>query len=235
MHANRQLLIDVDDLSVKRGGEPVIDGVSFCIHTGEFIGLIGPNGAGKTTLLQAILGLLPATSGQISRSTAHIAYVQQDAGRYNGIVPISVLEVVRLGAAGSAELARQALQTVGLAGLENRRFTELSGGQKQRVAIAKALAANADLLILDEPTTGIDEQTQADFYATLRTLQVKGIAIVLVAHEVENVLRQVNRLLYLNRTLLYDGDPSQFDAHKHMPAFYEQQHHAMHHERQKRA
>jgi zinc transport system ATP-binding protein len=228
LHVNKELLVDVDNISVRLGAEMVIDHVSFCIHRGEFIGLIGPNGAGKTTLLRVVLGLLKPTTGKAQKKHAVVGYIPQRGSLYNATVPISVLEVVRLGA-GSKEAARRALEETGMSAFAGKRFTELSGGQQQRVAIAKALAGNAELLILDEPTTGIDEHSQAEFYALLHNLQAKGITIIMVSHEVEMVVKLVTRIICLNRGILYDGPPEHFEADKYLPSAYKAQHLLLHH------
>jgi zinc transport system ATP-binding protein len=228
-HAHRQLLIDVDNLTVRLGNETALDNVSFCVHAGEFIGLIGPNGAGKTTLLRAMLGLQKPDEGHIAEINHTISYIPQHGNLYNGSVPMSVIEVVKLGSAGSKELALDALNQVGLEGVAKRRFSDLSGGQRQRVAIAKALASNPDILILDEPTTGIDEHSQAEFYETLHRLHQKNITIITVAHEVDTLLKQAGRVICLNRTIQYDGPAADFDPNKHMPSFYKEQHQLHHH------
>jgi len=228
-HARKQTLIDVDNLTVHLGGEVALDNVSVCVHAGEFIGIIGSNGAGKTTLLRTILGLIRPTAGKISQKESVISYIPQNGNLYNGTVPISVLEVVKLGAAGSASIAKDSLKMVGLDGLENRRFTDLSGGQRQRVSIAKALSSNPDILILDEPTTGIDERSQEEFYQILHDLQNKGITIVTVGHEIETLIKHATRIICLNRKLLYDGPPETFDPQKHLPTFYKSQHELLHH------
>jgi zinc transport system ATP-binding protein len=229
LHANRELLIDVDNVSVRLGVETVIDRVSFCFHKGEFIGLIGPNGAGKTTLLRVVLGLTKPTTGKVRTAGEVIGYVPQRGGLYNAVVPMSVLEVVRLGA-GTKAAAQRALEETGMDAYAHKRFTELSGGQQQRVAIAKALAGNAELLILDEPTTGIDEQSQTEFYSLLQSLQRKGITIVMVSHEVDTVTKLVTRVICLNRSILYDGPPEHFEADKYLPAAYKAQHLLLHHQ-----
>lgn len=229
LHANKQLLIDIDDLTVHMGSEIALDKVSFCIHAGEFIGLIGTNGAGKTTLLRTILGLIPEYEGKIDKLSGVISYIPQHGNTYNGTVPISVMEVVKLGSGGSANLAKKALRTVNMEHVADKRFTDLSGGQRQRVTIAKALAINPDILILDEPTTGIDENSQAEFYETLGQLNKKGITIIMVAHEIETITEHVTRVVCINRKVLYDGPPKQFDAQKHMPSFYQKQHEMLHH------
>lgn len=110
-----------------------------------------------------------------------------------------------------------------------RPFTQLSGGQQQRVLIAKALAGNPSFLILDEPTTGIDENSQANFYKLLEDLNHKGIGIVMVSHDVDAVLRQVSRVICLNRTILYDGAPEHFEAERYMSQLYAEKHKLLHH------
>jgi zinc transport system ATP-binding protein len=229
LHASKELLLDVDNLSVLFGAELAIDNVSFCIHKGEFIGLIGPNGAGKTTLLRAVLDLLPPSTGHIKRSKMITGYIPQRGALYNGTVPMSVLEVVKLGSKGSSAAAMQALASVRLEDFSQKKFTELSGGQQQRVSIAKALAGNADLLILDEPTTGIDEHSQTEFYTLLQSLRARGITVVMVSHEVETVLRLVTRVICLNRSVLYDGPPEHFEADRYLPKAYALQHVQLHH------
>jgi zinc transport system ATP-binding protein len=229
LHADKRLLIDADNVSVRLSGDLAIDQVSVCIHSGEFIGLIGPNGAGKTTLLRTLLGLITPTTGVIHRERAAYDYIPQRGNVYSGLTPLSVLEVVLLGSRGDRTKAHQALKAVHIDGLAQRRFNELSGGQQQRVAIAKALAASAEVLILDEPTTGIDERSQVEFYDILRTLQAQGITIIMVSHEVDAVLRLVTRVICLNRTILYDGSPEHFEADKYLPAVYKHQHRQLHH------
>lgn len=227
-HKQETLLLDIDNLSVKYGSEYAIKDISFCVHSGEFIGLIGPNGAGKTTLLKAVLGLLEPTDGKVMRQQASIGYVPQHSAAYSGIVPISVLEIVSLGA--NPELAMQALAKVHMQNLAGKKFTELSSGQQQRVGIAKALAGNADVLVLDEPATGIDERSQTEFYKLLHELQSQGVTIILVSHEVDTVLKLVTRVICLNRSVLYDGPPKHFEADKYMPKVYKQQHVRLHHQ-----
>lgn len=229
MHASKELLIDVDNVTVRFGAEPTVDSVSFCVHQGEFIGLIGPNGAGKTTLLRAILGLLRPSRGTIRLHSANIGYIPQRGALYNGAVPISVLEVVCLGSRGSSPVALEALRKVRMETMAHLQFNQLSGGQQQRISLAKALAGNADILILDEPTTGIDERSQTEFYDLLRSLQHQGVTIVMVSHEVDTVLRLVTRVVCLNRTVLYDGLPEHFEADKYLPRVYNMQHLQLHH------
>lgn len=229
MHASKTVLIDVDNLTVKLGAEKVIDNISFCIHSGEFIGLIGPNGAGKTTLLKVLLGLLQPTKGAITNNAGAIGYIPQRGSMHDGQIPMSVSEVVRLGSKGDEAVARQTLADVNMSEFTSKRFTELSGGQQQRVLIAKALAANPSLLILDEPTTGIDERSQTEFYQILAKLHGRGITVVLVSHDIDTVLAQVNRVICLNRIILYDGPPEHFETDQYLPQFYATKHRVLHH------
>lgn len=230
LHASRRLLADIDGLSVKLGQETVLRDVSLCIHSGEFLGLIGPNGAGKTTLLKATLGLLPAAKGKVSLARRNaIAYIPQRSAMHDSQVPMSVLEVVKLGSRGDNARALQALESVRMAGSAQRRIADLSGGQQQRVAIAKALASSPDMLVLDEPTTGIDERSQNEFYDLLRTLQRQDIAIVMVSHDIDAVLKLVTRVVCINGGILYDGAPEHFEADKFLPNFYKAQHRMLHH------
>lgn len=222
--------ISIDNLSVRYGTETVLDTVSCRVSKGEFIGLIGPNGAGKTTLLRVILGLIVPSSGAvIHRYNTVLGYVPQRGNLYNGTVPISVLEVVMLGADGSKSKAMEALRSVRMEAYASKRFTELSGGQQQRVSIAKALASKADVLILDEPTTGVDEHSQTDFYNLLRDLHERDTTIIVVSHEVDTVLKLVTRVICLNRTILYDGSVEQFEMAKYMPSAYAKYHVQLHH------
>jgi len=229
LHADSTLLVDVDNITVQIGAELVLDSVSFCIHSGEFIGLIGPNGAGKTTLLKTMLGLLKPTKGKVTMRQAAVGYIPQRGNIYNGTVPMSVLEIVKLGSRGSRPVALSALDDVDMTRFAGKSFQGLSGGQQQRVAIAKALASNADVLILDEPTTGIDERSQTAFYELLRGLQQKGITIIMVSHEVDTVLKLVTRVICLNRGILYDGPPEHFETDKYLPGAFRAQHIQLHH------
>lgn len=229
-HAHKELLIDIDNLTVRLGHETALDNVSFCVHAGEFIGIVGPNGAGKTTLLRSMLGLIKPNEGVINKSRATISYIPQHGNLYTGSVPMSVMEVVNLGARGSTAAALEALKQVGMQDAAKRRFSDLSGGQRQRVAIAKALASNPDILILDEPTTGIDEHSQTEFYETLHTLHERNITIITVAHEVDILTQQAERIICLNRDIQYDGPAAEFDAHMHLPSFYKDQHNKVHHQ-----
>ena len=150
--SQKAVLIDVDNVSVQRGSETALSDVSFCIHYGERVGIIGPNGAGKSTLLEVLVGNIKPGKGTVTYGSGKVAYVPQGGDGYNGIIPMSVWEVVMLGSGGDKKRATRALKEVNIESVADRKINNLSGGQRQRVIIAKALASQPKLLILDEPT-----------------------------------------------------------------------------------
>ena len=212
-------LISVDHVSFHYQSDVVLDDVTLEVRRGDFLGVIGPNGSGKTTLLKIMLGLLTPASGTVSLFGQPIAtftdwqkigYVPQKAGAAATIshVPISVEEVVGLGHAGSSKAVVRALRSVGMDAQRKKLLSELSGGQQQRVFIARALVTEPELLILDEPTVGVDVESQAAFYELLRTLHQKhGLTLVLVSHDIDVVAHEVKTVACINRTLIFHGTP----------------------------
>ncbi|MBM3450120.1 MAG: metal ABC transporter ATP-binding protein [Armatimonadetes bacterium] len=211
------------------GAERVLEDVTLSIEPGDFLGIIGPNGSGKTTLLSVLLGLRRPTQGGVRlfgtdvaafRESHRIGYVPQKATAFEPRFPASVFEVVISGRVRRAGLGRRfgpadraatldALHTVGMQDVRNRLIGELSGGQQQRVFIARALVTHPDLLVLDEPTVGVDIEAQDRFYALLRALSLQGTTLVLVSHDIGVVAREVTRLACLNRRLFFHGEPGE--------------------------
>jgi zinc transport system ATP-binding protein len=212
-------------------GAPVLVDVDLVIEEGDFLAVIGPNGSGKTTLVKIILGLLRPTSGEVrifDRTPAEfsdwprVGYIPQKATHIDPFFPASVEEVVGMallskrgkrGAAGREARAkvRRALEVVGMAGFAKGPVGRLSGGQQQRVFIARALVTSPRILFLDEPTTGVDAETQASFYDMLDRLnRSEGLTIVLVTHDIGIVNKHVNRVACLNQRLIYHGDHEAF-------------------------
>jgi ABC-type Mn2+/Zn2+ transport system ATPase subunit len=197
-----EALIRLQDLSLGYDGRAVLERVSFAIERGEFLALLGPNGAGKTTLLRGMLGLIPVLAGRIEYGfdwpTNPPGYVPQGE-RLNPIFPLTVLEVVLMGTYArlaplrpvgrrQRQLASVCLEQVGLADLARRPFWELSGGQKQRVLIARALAVEPVLLLLDEPTAGVDPDAAASIMELIAQLNHdRGLTVVLVSHQLRFV------------------------------------------------
>lgn len=211
-------ILSVENVSFAYGQNVILEHISFDLHRGDYVGVIGPNGGGKTTLLKIILGLLPAKSGEvrllgqpIARAAARsrVGYVPQYLANDIRALPATVAEVVASGSSlrGKALQAavKKGLKAAGVTALASRRIGELSGGERQRVLIARALASDPALLILDEPTSAIDASGQEDFYAFLRKLHKQGITIIIVSHDVDIVAHEVDTVLCLNRHLVCHG------------------------------
>jgi zinc transport system ATP-binding protein len=224
-------LVAVESVTFGYAAEAVVDDVSFAIAPGEYVGLVGPNGSGKSTLLRLILGLLEPDAGRIELFGAparafedreRVGYVAQDVTENTTAMPVTVSEVVLMGRfphagfgrvrAADRERAREALRTVGIDHLADRPITELSGGQRQRAYIARALAAEAELLVLDEPTVGVDAESVTAFFELLESLNDDGMTTLLVEHDIGAVLEHTDRVLCLNRELYFDGTPAAFEA-----------------------
>ncbi len=218
-------------VSFSYDGNPVLIDVDLAIEAGDFLAIIGPNGSGKTTLVKIILGLLRPSSGEVEilgRPPAEftdwdkIGYIPQKATHIDPFFPASVEEVVGMALASArrkrdlpareARLrVRQALDAVGMAEFGKNSIGRLSGGQQQRVFIARALVTSPQVLFLDEPTTGVDADTQAAFYDMLDRLNKdEGLTIVLVTHDIGIVNKHVTRVACLNQRLVYHGDHAEF-------------------------
>lgn len=217
------ILLDGVTFSYDRA--PVLDDVSLEVPRGSFAALIGPNGAGKSTCLRILLGILRPQRGRVeifgrppSRQDEPIGYVPQRV-QIPGGFPLSALEVALMGRYGrlgpgrrprdeDREEARDALGMVGLADQAERRFADLSGGQQQRVLIARALATRPRLLLLDEPTAGLDPAARARFYVMVCDLQhARGLTLFCASHDVEVVSAHADQVFLLDRTLRAAGPP----------------------------
>jgi zinc transport system ATP-binding protein len=197
--------------------------ITFTVNEGDILGIIGPNGAGKSTLFRCILGLLEDYRGEIAifghdvrkdRRVLHeIGYIPQQRS-LDQTFPATVEEIVSLGLRGkgySKQKINSAIRTVELEPLADRRIGELSGGQQQRVLIAKALVNDAKLLILDEPTTSIDVETQNKFYSLIRTLNQKNkVTILWSSHDLDAINKIANKLACINKTMFFHGDTQEF-------------------------
>nr|WP_130614634.1 metal ABC transporter ATP-binding protein [Cohnella abietis] len=200
------------------GDSPCLEDVDVEIHSGEFVAVTGPNGASKTTLLKLALGLLQPWSGEVSRVRCRkdgkklaVGYVPQQVAAFNSGFPSKVLEFVCSGTymRGSwlrrinrkdRELAEQALKQIGMWEQRNRKIGELSGGQKQRICIARALAQEPDLLVLDEPTTGMDAQSRVQLYELLHScVNKRGVTVVMVTHDLSEAGSYLDRIIQLER------------------------------------
>ena len=222
-------VVEVSNVTFAYADRPVVEEVSLDVAAGEFLGLVGPNGSGKTTLLKLIIGLHRPDSGSVllfgdpaeeSKHGDRIGFVPQDVAGTKDEMPITVREVVRMGRYPNRLLSRftsadraavdDALARVEIGDIADRRVGRLSGGQRQRVFIARALAADADLLALDEPTVGVDAESREAFYDLLYELNEDGITIILIEHDIGIVTTHASKIACLNRELFFHGDPKTF-------------------------
>jgi zinc transport system ATP-binding protein len=230
MDPEKTNVVRADHLSVAYQDKLVLENITFDIHAGEFWGILGPNGSGKTTLLRAMLGLNEPFSGSIKifdknpvdlgPQRDRIGYVPQHA-IIDFNFPIKVKDVVLLGRSRKIgigkrvsridkEAAEKAMEFVEITDLADRQIGRLSGGQRQRVLIARALALEPEILLLDEPTAALDVNAAEGFYEWLHTTHEKmKLTLVLVSHDVGVVSRYVNAVACLNRTLVAHGLPSE--------------------------
>ncbi|GED64709.1 ABC transporter ATP-binding protein [Lysinibacillus sp. FSL M8-0216] len=225
-------LIDIENVSFQYDYTQVLKNISFRVEEGDFLALLGPNGSGKSTLLKILLGLLKPLSGEIklfgepSATFKHrewIGYVSQKSNAFNSGFPATVQEVVKSGLTKKLGLfkrpgreakgkVREALKAVGMDAFEHRNIGELSGGQQQRVFIARALVSDPKLLILDEPTVGIDHENVQSFYDMLAKLnREQGITMILVTHDVDTVSNRISHVACLNQTIHFHGYKNEFD------------------------
>ena len=207
----RDRVLQVEDLTYKIGSAWILRGVSFSLSRGEFAGIIGPNGAGKTTLIKAIVGDLSDYSGSI-KVTGRVGYLPQNPERSRDF-PISVREVVAMGlykergpfkrfSKSEWNTVDTLLKTTGIEGLGRRRAGTLSGGEYQRLMLARALASNPELLILDEPEAGVDEMGKSSFYRLLEKLKnEKNMGILMVSHDIGMVFEACDTIMCINKTL----------------------------------
>lgn len=210
-------VVEVTNVDFSYGTGNTLQGIDLQVTAGEFLGVIGPNGGGKTTLLKLIAGLLVPTSGQVrvfgqpaARSGRLIGYVPQFAD-VDRTFPITVQEVVLMGRLGlttflggyreeDKQAARRAMEQMGVWELRQRRLGNLSEGQRQRVLIARAVAGEPRLLLLDEPTASVDGEAEAAISEVLGRLH-KAITIIMVSHDLELLKSHVDRIIYVNRRL----------------------------------
>jgi zinc transport system ATP-binding protein len=229
-HAD-EAVVKLTSVSFQYEDKMVLEDISFSLHRGDFVGIVGPNGSGKSTLMKLILGLLPATHGKVElfgqplqkfRDWTKVGYVAQQVAHGAGGFPATVREVVSSGLVGKVgmfrrlqshhhEKVREVVERVGLSKKLNDRIGSLSGGQLQRVFIARALVAEPELLILDEPTVGVDQESIEQFYELLRSLKEEnGMTMMIVSHDVGVMTQWVNKVACLQRNLHFHGTAHEF-------------------------
>ncbi len=213
----KENLIDVKNARFSYDGRCVVDALEFSVCRGDFICVVGPNGSGKSTLVKGLLGIKQPSGGEIVRSRRiGIGYLPQQS-RTDDSFPATVGEIVLSGVDGGSPLpfatrkmkatAAAAMERLGIEKLATSRFGELSGGQRQRILLARAICRGKDMLLLDEPSTGLDPKISAEVYDMVSELhEHDGLAVVMVTHDYTAVARLCEKILHLDHTQLYFGD-----------------------------
>ena len=214
--------IEIKNLSVTYRTEPALWNIDLAFPKGKMIAIVGPNGAGKSTLIKAIMGLVPITAGKVqvfgksySKQRSKVAYVPQ-RGSVDWDFPTDALDVVEMGLYGklgwlrrpnsnSKEKARDCLKKVGLEDYADRQIGQLSGGQQQRVFVARALAQDPEIYLMDEPLNGVDAITEKTILAVLENIRKEGKTVVMVHHDLQTVDKYFDWVVMLNRGLISTG------------------------------
>ena len=232
--------VELEEVDFSYGEIRVLEGINLTVEAGDFLGIIGPNGSGKTTLLRIMLGLLEPDHGRVRlfghppssfRQWGRLGYVPQKA-TLDPALPATVQEVVATGLvpalglwgrvrAAERRRIQEVLAHVGMDAHAGARIGALSTGQQQRVLIARALVSNPEMLILDEPTGGVDPEAQTSLYALLHHLnRERDVTLILVSHDIGVVAKEVTKLACLNRRLIFHGRPGDFLSDAALTALY---------------
>lgn len=227
--------IAVEQLTVHYGGVSALDSVSFRLEQGQVCGLIGVNGSGKSTLFRCLMGLVTAQAGSVSLYGLHsatarkrklVAYVPQSED-VDWNFPVSVGDVVlmgryahmgalRLPSRADRDAVDSALERVGLSGLRSRQIGELSGGQKKRAFVARGIAQDAQLLLLDEPFAGVDKSSEATIVELLRELKDEGRTVLVSTHDLAGLPQLCDRAILLHQRILAEGTPATVLTHDNL-------------------
>lgn len=212
-------LIKCDNVTLSYENNIVLTGLSFCVNSGDYLCVVGENGSGKSTLVKSLLSLKHPSGGTISFGDGlrqnEIGYLPQQTGAQKDF-PANVWEVVLSGCLNSRgirpfyssqekELARNNMKKLGLEGFEKHPYKELSGGQQQRVLLARALCATKKLLLLDEPVAGLDPVVTQELYKTIKQINLSGITVIMVSHDVESAVKYASHILHLHNEPLFFG------------------------------
>jgi manganese/iron transport system ATP-binding protein len=223
-HQANQPILDVQRLNVRYNGRVALEDINFHLHESERVAVVGPNGAGKSTLFKVVSGVLQPNSGEVnifgSRPYGHvcIAYIPQRS-QVDWNFPVSVADVVMMGRSAKLgplnwphkkdwEYVQHALETVDLSNLASRQIGQLSGGQQQRMFIARALAQEAELMLMDEPLTGLDAPSQEGLLDLLDTLRDQKVTVMVATHDLDQAARHFDRIMLLNHRIIAFDKPA---------------------------
>jgi len=222
-HEDSQPILNVHKLSARYNGNLALEDITFHLHAGERIAVVGPNGAGKSTLFKVVAGVLQPAEGEVNvygstpRGHVCIAYIPQRS-QVDWSFPVNVTDVVMMGRIAKLgplgwpkkrdwDLVYKTLRTVNLENLAKRQIGELSGGQQQRMFIARALAQEAELMLMDEPLTGLDSPSQQGILAILAELKRQNVTVMVATHDLEQASKYFDRIMLLNHHLIGFGLP----------------------------
>lgn len=248
---NHESIIKIDNISYSYNSINVLEDITFEVYRGDYLGIVGPNGSGKSTLLKIMLGLIKPDKGTITISgkklshaldSCRVGYVSQRISQESQDLPATVYEVVESGLVAKEKLfsngnehkekVLKAIDISGLKGKENKLIGLLSGGQRQKAFVARAIASNPQILILDEPFVGVDLASQDEFYRFLKKLNTeKGLTIIFVSHDIDIISGQANRMIALNRKIVYTGEAERLDEKELVDNIYGHKFTHIHHDR----
>jgi manganese/iron transport system ATP-binding protein len=224
-HETNQPVLDVQHVTVRYNGRVALEDINFHLHEGERVAVVGPNGAGKSTLFKVVAGVLTPTSGEVkifgSRPGAHvcIGYIPQRS-QVDWNFPVTVADVVMMGRSAKLgplnwphkkdwEHVHHALETVDISNLAARQIGQLSGGQQQRMFIARALAQEAELMLMDEPLTGLDTPSQEGILDLLDRLKKEKVTVMVATHDLDQAATHFDRIMLLNHAIVAFGQPNE--------------------------
>lgn len=243
-------IIEVDNVSFSYGKNEVLKNIGMEIQQGDYLGIVGPNGGGKTTLVRLMLGLIKPDQGEIKlfgtpiakfKQWTKVAYVPQKATNFDPRFPLTVKEMVSMGRFAHSgvfrnlnradeEMVNWAMEQVDIAELGDRLIGNLSGGQQQRVFMARALAQKPEIIFLDEPTTGVDANSQVQFYKLLERLNKElKITLILISHDINMVIKEVTEVVCVNQVLVCNVSASEFVKGNYLERMFGEQMKFIHH------
>ena len=225
-----QPVLEVENLSVSYNGTYALQGVTFEVEVGERVAIVGPNGAGKSTLFKAMVGLIQPNAGTVQTHGAELGYVTQRSA-VDWSYPVTVHDVVMMGRIGKMgwfrwqrpidrQIVQRSIKEVGMLDYAGRQIAELSGGQQQRVFIARALAQEADIILMDEPFSGVDRPSQEAILEIMDELHSGGVTILVSTHDLNLAVERFDRMALLNRQMIAFGPSHEVISPQRLAAAY---------------